>query len=395
MRLIFRVLRLIQVVIALLLLVSAMFLWFSRTPETVTAQGEVQIEKYQAVRPTVSGFASNIMVQPGDFVHANQPLLYLDDYQRGLDILALKHELEEKEAALAGAGQRRSLLEQEIHRTELARQTTDIQKSQIETQRNGARVAELEHACDALKDKYGRLLELVKDGLVSQMEVEDAHYSLLRAQAQLRQSQLEEQESMVNRESSEESLQLLKNQHKQSLMSINAEEETLRIQTSTLRSRLDNLQKLLDKQKVCAPADGIVVGLNINELMGRRVEAGEIIFTVIDDKAIEFVAQVSEESIVKMQAGQEVLVEIGGLPKLQFEVFHGRVRLVEQKPLVNRNDGHVAYPVHIALDKPWVLNDGRPFFLQNGMSGKAKIIYRPNVQLIRAIKDALLGWSPY
>lgn len=395
MKAILRILRLVQVVVVLLLLTGGSFIWFSRIPATVTAQGEVRIERYQAVRPNVAGIVSNVLIRPGDLVRANQPLLQLEDYQRGLDVMSLKRDMEEKEAALQAVAQRRELLEQEIQRTELARQTTDVVRSELETERSGAKVTELQHLAEAMKDKYNRLLALAREGLVSQMEVEDARYALLRAEAQLLQGKLEEQESRVTRESSKDSLELLRKQHRQNIMGLESEEGTLRRQMSAINSRLASLQKLIAMQEVCAPADGVAVGLNTNELIGRRVEAGETIFTVADDKAIKFVAQVPEESIVKILPGQEVLVEINGLPKLQFEVFHGQIKSIDQQPVTGKGEGPTFYTVHIELQKPWLMSEGRPFFLQNGMGGKAKIIYRPETRLLRAITDALVGLSPY
>jgi multidrug efflux pump subunit AcrA (membrane-fusion protein) len=128
--------------------------------------------------------------------------------------------------------------------------------------------------------------------------------------------------------------------------------------------------------------------------VGRSVQAGEVLFNVVDVTSIAFVTRVPEQDIVRVRAGQTAYIEIAGLPKQRFDVFQGEVGTVYQEPDAKAGAGTILYPVRIQLDTPWInLAEGGKFYLRSGMQGVAKIAYRRNVPILDALLDTLLGGS--
>lgn len=394
MKFILRVVRIARLFFMLLVAVGGLFLWFTQVPKSISAQGEVKIRQYQLLRPTAGGIVSRVLVRAGDYVHADQPLVQLDDRQLDREIAAVQHDLGEANSSLQYLRQLRGFLHKNIHPVELGKQNTDIDKTKLEAGRREARVNEMTQSYEALRSRYARFTELQKTGLISEMEVEQSQYAALEADARLRQSRLEEQEGKTELDAARINLNLIQVQQRQGLDELDSKSSQLQRRISELQAQMERLQAQHRMQMLYATMDGVIVGLKGNDLVGRRVEMGETILTIINDKAIAFDAHVPEESLVRLRAGQRVNIEVLGLPKRQFEVFQGQVELISQEPETNNPEGRTLYPVQINLERPWVTDDDGRFYLRDGMRGKAKIIYRRRVSLGRAVFDVLFKADP-
>ena len=73
--------RLSPVAVLLLLVLSLLVVTLGRVDRTIEATGEVGINNYLIVRPRVSGFVTEILVEPGDMVTRGQVLLRLEDHE--------------------------------------------------------------------------------------------------------------------------------------------------------------------------------------------------------------------------------------------------------------------------------------------------------------------------
>jgi hypothetical protein len=58
---------------------------------------------------------------------------------------------------------------------------------------------------------------------------------------------------------------------------------------------------------------------------------------------------------------------------------------------VAQEDPASLYPVEIHLRQPWVVWEGNRTYVRSGMRGRAKIAYREDVSVLRAIYEALTG----
>lgn len=137
---------------------------------------------------------------------------------------------------------------------------------------------------------------------------------------------------------------------------------------------------------------GVVIGSEPRELVGKRVDPGEIVFSVVDPTAIRFRALVPEEDVVPVRAGQLAIIELAGLPKTKYRVFRGRVLTVDRQPQRSAPGQQGVYAVVISVEDPWVKTaSGATMYLPIGMRGTARIISRPHVGLIEAVREWITG----
>jgi hypothetical protein len=93
-----------------------------------------------------------------------------------------------------------------------------------------------------------------------------------------------------------------------------------------------------------------------------------------------------------VRPGQEAIIELAGLPKTKYRVFRGRVLTVDRQPVRSAPGEQGTYAVVIAVDEPWVkTHTGSTMYLPIGMRGTARIISRPHVGLIEAVREWITG----
>jgi len=391
MKAIRRVLRTIPVLIGVLLLFALAFLAAGRIDRTVDARGAVRVERYQVVRPQVSGLLAAVRVQPGDVVKPGQVLAELRDYDLEREILSVERQLLQARSTLNDKRRRQGLLTERIQPVETAKGQEEIRSLEVGIERRTARVRELRVELEAERNRLKRSLELGRLGLISATEVEEAKNRVDQGEWKLRQGELEEGEARAELAARRQGQQLLGDQQQGSRLDLGGEVRDLELQASRLEDQLRHLRELADLHTLRAAQGGIVVGPPPEDLVGRKPASGEELFQVIDVQSIEFVAHVMEEQIVKIRPGQKVYVEIAGLPKRHFDVFRGKVRQVGQLPHLDEAQGRILYDVTIALPSPWAELERGRFYLRNGMQGEAKIVYREEVTILAALRDSLLG----
>ncbi|MFM2354731.1 MAG: hypothetical protein RLZZ528_467, partial [Pseudomonadota bacterium] len=105
----------------------------------------------------------------------------------------------------------------------------------------------------------------------------------------------------------------------------------------------------LARTQIKAPVAGRIAERNA-EVGAIASAAGQPMFTIIRDGLLELRADVAEEDLLKLQAGQKVSLRIVGLPEMQT----GTVRLVEPEVDALSRLGRV----RIALDNPAAVRSG-------------------------------------
>jgi len=93
-----------------------------------------------------------------------------------------------------------------------------------------------------------------------------------------------------------------------------------------------------------------------------------------------------------VRPGQEATIELTGLPKIKYRTFHGHVLTVDRQPTRAAPGEQGSYAVVIAVEDPWVkTQNGATMYLPIGMSGTARIVSRPHVGLIEAVREWVTG----
>ncbi|MGZ5443099.1 MAG: HlyD family secretion protein [Thermoanaerobaculia bacterium] len=393
MRWIGSIVRWTRITLGALLVVGASFFVFAKVAITKRAPGEVEIGSYQKVRPEVGGIISSVAVKNGETVAAGVPLFAVGDPQREIANQQTMRELEETRIALRAAEREREALLNRIHPLERARQINTNAQVRLEITRAQARVEELRSLASILASKHVRTRELHEQGIASKAELDQARESADQAVWQLKQVEIELEKSRLAALTSATDVDLIGKQQESALADTTQEIEQLRARAAVLERAVAEADRLRTLETVRSRIAGVVVGFEPRELVGKRVEPGEIVFSVVDPTAIRFRALVPEEDVVPVRPGQEAIIELAGLPKTKYRVFRGRVLTIDRQPQERNAPGDQgAYPVVIAVDEPWVkTSSGGTMYLPIGMRGTVRIISRPHVGIIEAIREWATG----
>jgi len=374
--------------------VGVLFLLLVRIERTVEAEGEVRVERFQVVRPQVTGLVSGVFVEAGETVSRGQALVALKDYELQRDLITARQSLNEARTRLEKSLVERRLLTADIQPLEVRKQAAELGQNAFEVALSASKVTQAEIELKGARDQLVKVRKLAGLGVMSQRDVEQAEQQQQLEEQRLAQSRLEERMVRFRRPSLDNDLELLKRQQNRQLSALEAEVRSLEGQVEQGAAQCQALEKLMSLHTLRAEMAGVVTGASLHDLLGRSVRPGEDLFNVIDVKSISFETRVPEQGIVRVRAGQRAYVEILGLPKQRFDVFHGEVGAVEQAPSAKEGAGPILYPVKIRLRDPWVvLAEGRTFYLRSGMQGTAQIAYRQNVPLLDALLDVLVGHS--
>lgn len=125
--------------------------------------------------------------------------------------------------------------------------------------------------------------------------------------------------------------------------------EAARAQATSVEAQLANVDLNLTRTEVVAPVAGEVVARNA-QVGAIASAAGQPMFTLMRDGALELRVELAERDLIRIAPGQGATLRIAGSPR----TIAGTVRLVE--PTVDQASrlGHA----RITLDKPGVLRAG-------------------------------------
>lgn len=133
----------------------------------------------------------------------------------------------------------------------------------------------------------------------------------------------------------------------------------------------------LGKTLIKAPIDGTVSQRRVDN--GDWVDKGNLLFSVVDNRVLDFTANVSAVDLPLVVQGQTLRFTVDGLPE---RVFHGRVKHLN--PLVNNADRTGRIMAEVANE------DG---VLKGGSFARGLIVVRERPDALTLPKDALMGWN--
>lgn len=381
----------IPIGMGLTVLLALGFVALGRIQQLVEAPGEVRIQSYQVVRPQVPGLVTAVRVEPGETVEEGQILLQLQNYDFLRELLSARQGLEEARSRLRRLHVEHELQRKAIHPLEIAKQKAELARSGLEEELAASKVAEAKLALEAARERHRQTQDLADAGLISQRELKERHQEELAAKERLVQSRIQERDARMLGPSLTTELELLSSEQRRELATLKAEIQELEAQVKEWTVQVEQLQRMQELHTLRATMDGVLVGVSPRDLLGQYVQTGQELWTVIDTDSIQFVTRIPEQALVQVRTGQPVQVEVTGLPKDRFQLFAGRVGNVLQEPDTDRAGGTPTYPVQIHLDDPWIsLKEGR-FYLRGGMRGTAKIAYRRDIPILRAVYEFLVG----
>jgi len=272
----------VPIVLGVLLVIGAIFgitewNYYSKHVDTDDAQIDGDISPVVA---RVGGYVKDINFEENTHVTEGQVLVKLDDSD-------FKVKLEQAEAGQKGANAGVGVAQSQIIATQA---NTSTAKANVEAAKVKLNLAN--------KD-YARYANLVKDGSITQQAFDQAKAS---------------------KESAQAAYQAAVDQYNAAIKQVGTTQSQLAVSNNVISQRqsdIDFAKLQLSYTDIKAPASGIVSKKNVQK--GQLVQAGQALFSVVNDGSIYVTANFKETQLEKIKTGSKVEIEVDAYPKEKIE----------------------------------------------------------------------------
>lgn len=251
------------------------YIYYGKHVDTDDAQVDGDISPVVA---RVGGYVDSIYFEENTHVNKDQLLVKIDDRD-------YKVKLEQAQAAKTGASAGINVGESQI-----IANTANSSSAKAQVESAAARL-------DKTNKDYQRYANLVKDGSITQQQFDQAKADLEVAQATYRAAQ---------------------EQYKASVQQVGTTRSQLNVTQTGVDQRqvdIDYAKLQLSYTEVKSPASGVVSKKNVQ--VGQLVQAGQTLFSVVNDNSIYITANFKETQLDKVRDGQKVDVEVDAFPELK------------------------------------------------------------------------------
>ncbi|MBW4890477.1 HlyD family secretion protein [Mucilaginibacter sp. HMF5004] len=336
--------KVMPIILGLLLLGGIVFgvkeyLYYGTHEDTDDAQIDGNISPVVA---RVGGYVDTIMFEENQHVTQGQPLVKLDDRDYKVK---LEQALSTQKLASASVG----VSESQIFATSANAATA---KANVETARIKLQQAQRD---------YDRYANLVKDGSVTKQAFEQAQVTRDAAQAALLASQ---------------------EQYKAAQEQVSGTKNQLNVTNTGVTQKqgdIDFAKLQLSYTNITAPSSGIVSKKNVQK--GQLVQAGQTLFSVVEDNSLFITANFKETQLNNLRSGEKVEIEVDAFPdtKIDGTVYNFSPATGAKFSLLPPDNATGNYvkvvqrvPVKIKINASKEIMDK----LRPGMSVKVSVIYK-------------------
>ncbi|RDC56821.1 HlyD family secretion protein [Pedobacter chinensis] len=277
----------VPIILGVLLVIGVIFgitewNYYSKHVDTDDAQIDGDISPVVA---RVGGYVKDINFEENTHVTEGQVLVKLDDSD-------FKVKLEQAEAGQKGANAGVGVAQSQIIATQA---NTSTAKANVEAAKVKLNLAN--------KD-YDRYANLVKDGSITQQAFDQAKAS---------------------KESAQAAYQAAVDQYNAAVKQVGTTQSQLAVSNNVISQRqsdIDFAKLQLSYTDIKAPASGIVSKKNVQK--GQLVQAGQALFSVVNDGSIYVTANFKETQLEKIKTGSKVEIEVDAYPneKIEGEVYN-------------------------------------------------------------------------
>lgn len=253
------------------------YIYFSKHVDTDDAQIDGDISPVVA---RVGGYVDSIMFEENTHVAKGQLLVKIDDRD-------YRVKLEQAQAAQVGASANIGVGESQISTT-----AANSSSAKAEVTSAGARL-------DKMKKDYARYANLVQDGSVTRQQFDQAKADLEVAQA---------------------NYDAAKDKYKAALQQVATSRSQLTVTNTGVTQKqvdIDYAKLQLTYTQVKSPATGLAAKKNVQ--VGQLVQAGQTLFSVVNDNSLYITANFKETQLDKIRNGQKVDVKVDAYPGLKVE----------------------------------------------------------------------------
>lgn len=274
--------RVIPIILGLVLLTGIIFgikeyIYYSKHEDTDDAQIDGDISPVVA---RVGGYVDSIAFEENTHVKQGQVLVKLDDRD-------YKVKVEQALSAQKGAGASVGVGQSQIF-------TTTANSATVRAQAESAK-AKLEQA----NNDYARYANLVKDGSVTQQQFDQAK---------------------ADRDVAKANYSAAQDQYKAAQEQIGTTRNQLKVTNTGVNQRqadVDFAKLQLTYTTIYSPSSGIVSKKNVQK--GQLVQAGQTLFSVVNDNSIYVTANFKEIQLNNLHTGEKVDIEVDAFPDLKLE----------------------------------------------------------------------------
>jgi len=277
----------VPIILGVLLVIGAVFgitewNYYSKHVDTDDAQIDGDISPVVA---RVSGYVQSISFEENTHVQEGQVLVKLDDQD-------FKVKLEQAESGQKGASAGVGVAQSQIIATQA---NTSTAKANVEAARVKLNLTQ--------KD-YDRYANLVKDGSITQQAFDQAKAA---------------------KESAQAAYQAALDQYNAAVKQVGTTQSQLAVSSNVISQRqsdIDFAKLQLSYTEIKAPTSGIVSKKNVQK--GQLVQAGQSLFSIVNDGSIYVTANFKETQLEKIKEGSKVEIEVDAYPdqKIEGEVYN-------------------------------------------------------------------------
>ncbi|NTE05273.1 HlyD family secretion protein [Agrobacterium tumefaciens] len=277
----------VPIILGVLLVIGIVFgiiewNYYSKHVDTDDAQIDGDISPVVA---RVGGYVKDINFEENTHVTEGQVLIKLDDND-------YKVKLEQAQSGQKGASAGVGVAQSQIVAT------------QANTSTAKANVAAARVKLNLANKDYARYANLIKDGSITQQAFDQAK---------------------ATQESAQAAYQAAQDQYTAAVKQVGTTQSQLAVSSNVISQRqsdIDFAKLQLSYTDIKAPATGIVSKKNVQK--GQLVQAGQSLFSVVNDGSIYVTANFKETQLEKIKTGSKVEIEVDAYPdeKIQGEVYN-------------------------------------------------------------------------
>jgi len=289
------------IILGLLLVAGLVFgvkeyLYYSKHEDTDDAQVDGNISPVVA---RVGGYVDSLLFEENQRVTEGQLLVKLDDRDYKIK---LEQALSTQKVASATVG----VSEAQIYTT-----SANVATASANVATANANVETAQVKLNQAQRDYDRYANLVKDGSVTRQQFEQAQATRDAAKTMLQAAQ--------------EQYKGAQDQYKAAQAQVTGTRSQLNVTNTGVSQKqadIDFAKLQLSYANITSPSSGIVSKKNVQK--GQLVQAGQTLFSVVDDKSIFITANFKETQMANLRSGEKVEIDVDALPdvKIEGEVYN-------------------------------------------------------------------------
>ncbi|MEL6854572.1 MAG: HlyD family efflux transporter periplasmic adaptor subunit [Cyanobacteria bacterium J06607_13] len=267
---------------------------------TVDAEGKTQVEERYVIAAPVDGRLQRIDLEAGDSVSANAIVAQLDPLPLNTQVREAQSRLQQLQAEASGVETQRPK-SQELEQAEAR-----LRAAQADAQAAQAAVTEAQADLEQARRDRIRAQELAAAGAIARQAQEAAELTETQQAQALETAQQQRQSAIATVAAEEENIPILREQQRDPDYLVDA----YQAQIAGVEAELANLADEAKRTTIAAPVSGTV--LRVPEASARFVQAGDPLIEVGDAAQLELVIDVLSADAVKIDPGDEILIEQWG-----------------------------------------------------------------------------------